>query len=142
MVGEKRHEYIETTTVQIINSYVDDRPKWLVSILDGCKSKFLSVMLVNGNHWIVIHSLGRNHVKYYDPLHYDRTEDVRNFLKRLYPDAYIDIRIEAINFELQTDGYNCGIYCCYYIEHVICKKYHEKFNPALYRDYINKVINS
>lgn len=100
--------------------------------------EILGIINVDSCHWIAFHMKPKKMILYYDPLRTERLDILRKFNRTIDKDFLYEIKQEP--FIVQVDNYNCGVYCCFYIDWKINKRSKSNFNADLYRLKIHKKL--
>lgn len=100
--------------------------------------EILGIINVDSCHWIAFHMKPKKMILYYDPLRTERLDILQKFNLTIDKDFHYEIKQEP--FIGQLDNYNCGVYCCFYIDWKINKRSKSNFNADLYRHKIYKKL--
>ena len=79
---------------------------YLIQIIKKRK-KFSFIILVNNSHWVLLKSIDKFNVLYYDPLNNDISKDLKEILNKY------NYNIKIKDDFYQKDKTLCGYYCLY-----------------------------
>lgn len=86
------------------------------------------------NHWIVvIVNKFKKCAYYYDPLERKNDKEVKEVVNLLFPSKRKEYKVSEIDFLIQKDSFNCGVFCIYYIFLYVGNKKISMFTPMKMR---------